>query len=1208
MADIKCPNYKSDEWRELVSLVGSDKQAEMLYMTYGDIPTKDMLEKDGLLPTKKELSRFQALVDDLEQRKSRLNNKISSLRSERKSIPIPSNIKEDDIITYRFAEKKKINVKIQGLLRNIKEIDSKLEDLSKIDMLESIKPFAEEDLAKVDKILESPTVTENDLINVKNTLLLWIKAGDFTNGNIFWTKEEYEQLSKDNPIYTEIANQFSVWRVKAEALNNKYTELMYSLYEKKASAQFGKPITIPKEMKDVGGMTEYLLSINMVDNALLQTMSEFGRLADFHSKKDAKIILDELSNLFKEHSTKYKIKETEELFQQTQSNEDNRKTGNLVARFTQKFFNWRKDKKYKLESTIKAITFDTDISEENKKKRINKLYKDYYTEEKAAMIMFDVRKLFPDQSLYKGEFKIEDIEKHKQELIATVGKKGYDFYTECIKIQLEEYKEAKEAKRVDLEVLFGENEAMLTMVMEEWEVTNNPYLLAESFFDNTSAMYNGKYVNQNKEFTTIVPRRTIGGKETGFYDNKFTKIEENEDYYKLYSFLLETLHELNGYLPENIKGEMQMNSLPFMVKTLMENYNEQGVTGGLSPLWDYIKENLREGTTSTYEASDKLNVLGEEDRSLKINYVANVDRIIADYIDLQSIKYKQSNGNQEPTYELKQELKKDALNDIASRRTFNLEKLVKGYALSSLGYKHKCKVADTMQLGWEIINNAKQIKTNNADETVTKSYGGNATEEGLPNMKRMVSHFLNHFYGDRMTAQEMVSNKKLYTKEELDKKAELESALAKNEVDKDSLTRKEYIQRKRILTQQLDSLGGYITGNKVGDVLNNYVRLKGLGWNIFSPIMNINYGFISNLIEGSGGLYFNNEDLLTGYKLTWTKKAQNIMKRLDVMKTIQNEVQETERVKKKFNFLAPMTMQEKSEYMNQTPVMIAMAKKFKLKLEDGSELSYWDCFDDYGELKVNINIEDFEDKFKPKVDKVITKIHGNYDTNQPISANKHLLGRSLLVFRKWMINAFYDRLGKGLKEDLILEGDTKGRWRSYGAYFSQNGAKGIFDITLNLLRKIAFQKTKMDGLSEVDAANMRKNLTEIMALIAITSLALLLKSQLDDDDNDSKYLCYFWLNQLNRVSMDITFYTDPTQFKTLIRDPIPMFSIVTDGYKAINKSFLLLGEEAGIDYEDTYKTGVYKGQSKAGIAVKRMIPGIGNVTRIKSTTSQIINK
>ena len=172
----------------------------------------------------------------------------------------------------------------------------------------------------------------------------------------------------------------------------------------------------------------------------------------------------------------------------------------------------------------------------------------------------------------------------------------------------------------------------------------------------------------------------------------------------------------------------------------------------------------------------------------------------------------------------------------------------------------------------------------------------------------------------------MKGKKKLYTREEQITKKDLEDKLKQNEADLSvgTVTRKEFTRRERILQKQLDQLGGVFTGSKFIDQINMYIRIKGLGWNFFSPIMNMNVGFFGNITEASARVRFNQEQLLRAYTIVFSgmTKTSNLMAKLDVLKQIQNEIYKTEQPKKKYNWLAPFYLQERSEYMNQAPVMV----------------------------------------------------------------------------------------------------------------------------------------------------------------------------------------------------------------------------------------------------------------------------------------------
>jgi len=207
-----------------------------------------------------------------------------------------------------------------------------------------------------------------------------------------------------------------------------------------------------------------------------------------------------------------------------------------------------------------------------------------------------------------------------------------------------------------------------------------------------------------------------------------------------------------------------------------------------------------------------------------------------------------------------------------------------------------------------------------------------------------------------------------------------------------------------------------------------------------------------------------------------------------------------------------------------------------------------------------------------------------------------------------MIQAYYTRLA-GYKPSYVGGIEKKGRWRSYGAYFGEMGAVGgAFDMMKQLLRKMAFQKTTFnEELSELDVANMRRNLTEILSMIAVSTLALLLKALTvdDDDEEDSnlKFLAFFYINQLNRVERDLMFYVDPQQFKSILRDPWPLMGVVEDASTFIKRSIILISGG-----QDEYLVGDRKGQSKTWVAAKELVPALNMTNRVETMFSQIYKK
>ena len=323
---------------------------------------------------------------------------------------------------------------------------------------------------------------------------------------------------------------------------------------------------------------------------------------------------------------------------------------------------------------------------------------------------------------------------------------------------------------------------------------------------------------------------------------------------------------------------------------------------------------------------------------------------------------------------------------------------------------------------------------------------------------------------------------------------------------------------------------------------------------------------------------------------------------------------------KKFKFANPFNMQSRGEYLNQGPVMIAMLLHEKVML-NGQEVSMWDAIGEDGNFKEGVSLkedssynslEDLLFRKKSAIDDAVSELHGNYDyEDKPLLAKKTWIGRALSQFRTWAFMGFYNRFG-GEHNSHIAGYTKKGRYRSLATYYQNLGAfHGTVNITKNLIRKLIFQNTKFnemisseDGFTETDAANMRKNLQEIVMYMIVTGLGLLLKSAVEDDDDERSKLRYasiFWINQMGRLKTDILFYTNPIEFEKLQRQAMPVFTFVTDASKLVDHGYKLMTGQT----TDIYQSGIYAGKSKSKRYARNIIPGWNIINKLESAGKQI---
>lgn len=1194
-ATPKCP-IKDAHYREVLKrLNGDESHLYRIWMAYDEnLPSIEQLVKDGVLNDIAGKPKFQAVIDNYIDRRSGLYKRLATIKE---------NVKK-----AKGEEKLTLNKSISNIERQITELTTKIEELESLNEINTIYPYAHADLAEAQRLLNMTNISMNDLQKAHRIIKLWKRVGNVDSRNPFFAPEELKAFEdSENITAQEIAQNLKNIQSKAEALDNKYYRISENIIKREAEKNLHVlgEVELDGIIKDIGKMSSLLLDISEYDNIICKLMFQWKKQATFDTTQEVNAVFKGIADVMKVVNKRFSDTELGEIFAQTQSNTDNRKTGDIVFRYSQTWFNWDRVRKEKLAFQLESATGET------KKNLILSSIKEY----RDNSIMFDVRKLFP----IDNKFNAKHAEEHKQELIKHLGQKGFNVYYDRLKNKVEDYKQLLQAEEEELRDTYGQDEATIQKELERWKYENSPYLAADVFYDNTIYKSEGKYINTRSTYTEIVPKKFINGKDTGFYDNKFERIEGDKDLKALYDYLLETIHEVNNYLPEDIKKNIHSNTLPYFRKNLVEQFMQKGLSTGITAMNDKWTELLRTGMGGTKEESSERDVEGEKIRKVLFTAGTDVTKIINDYIARKEIEYYQKYGETKQSkadlIEKKLEWKKEIQEQLSEDRSFNLEAILKIYSMAAIEYKYKAKIEDSMNIAYSILNNAMEQQLTNAGEDIKDQYGNPKTKKGLQNLMDGVDYFMVNFYGEPKSLTEGAFGEKIYTKKEKLTKEELEQLSVQNKDDKSNgrIDNLIYLQRQKIIDSQLARLGGKKTVSDIGDITNTYIRLKGLGWNMFAPIMNVNVGFFTNMTEASGGKRFTQEQLISAYGQVLsdrTGKVSKLMQRLDVLKEVQNEAYQSRSVAKGWaKRLAPFYLTSKAEYLNQAPVMVATLMNTKVKV-NGKEISLWEAYDIEGNLPENI--EFLKDKLgetgvKTRIDQTIKDIHGNYDPDSSIQANKYILGRSLLVFRKWMINSYYNRLRPEKYDE--LEGlIKKGRWRSYGSYFSEYGAfGGIFQLSLQLGKKIAFMNTNFDEkLSEVDAENMRKNLTEILFLVAVTTLALLLKSLSGDDDEDDsniKYLCYFYINQLGRMERDIMFYIDPQQFKSVLRDPLPIMGVVGDTYDLVTRSFTLV-----TGGEDEYQSGFRKGQSKTWVSTKKVVPGASNFDRLQSMTESILNK
>jgi len=1158
-------------------------------------------------------------------------------------------------------EKTAVSLEIEKIKDKIEVVENNLVKLENLTRLDEIEEFVVEDMETLTEIFGKANPTLKELEIADRIIKVWQRAGTF-DGNephIFYDPDEFTDKFEG---LAEITDKFIEWKKQADDFNLRLLELRERALDSEVEQTLGETgWDFNQPLSNVSGVIANTLDISEIDNVVLQAMHAWVHDANFAAKRETDIEFAELDRLIKATGlTNFDI------FQQTASNTDGRLTGEMVFRWSQSYFDWNGNVNRKRKGVIDAAFKRLEKATTDKQRYaayalLDKANREFMNEQEKNTTIFDARILFhdPEYSTIVGEDgrrvpapapTEEQRLAYETELRELLGDEGYEEYYEINRRKIEDYKVALASRRSLIESEYGENQAVVEEQVDAWVAKNSPYLYAEvidaikSGKGYDSVKNNGIHINPSNQFIRSVPKKIVDGKDSGFHDNKYQQIQNNASYLELYNYMLDLMKRLKLYLPNERIGFMQMNSIPTINKKVIEAISEGGVAGGFSQAMEQLLEATR---------TDDLSTLGtpEDRKELQVQYLINNNQRIRDFITLKDTEHRAANNGESPDEDMVNEWRKVIRDKLAKEKSFDLGRVMKAFAAMAITYKHKASIEDQMRIAENVIKTSLQKRTNASGEEVRDKYGNLLTDKGLKNLKNMLDNFMEvAYWGYPSNRPEGAGKKKVLTKKEKELQALLEKSKAELDqlIVKEQISQEEYDNRIEVIQDQLEVLGGVKAASKFGDILLKYIQLKGMGWNVFAAFANMGFGVISNVVEASDGRNYSAKNFWKAQALvlnsvgrnysfnSWdglngnAKKIRTLMDMYDTLKESRNEIYETttpsmfKKIGGKLEWANPYSPQSRSEYFNQAPVMIAMMMETMIEV-DGKQISIWDAYDKEGKLPEGVEFSDKQmSEMKRRIDKLVKMNHGNYDPDSPLLLKRMFIGRALSQFRTWAFQGFAERFKSQFDDYQLVDQISgknyvtrKGRYRSYLAYFNVDNPHmaigATFSLTLQLARKLIGFNTNFDdmireGFDATDAANMRKNLTEIVLWLIITSFTLALKAGIEDDDDERgnfKLASIFLINQMSRLSTDIAFYTNPIQFEQLTRNALPIFSIVVDAQKVGSAAMTLIAEGRE---GDLLQSGPNKGQSRTWRDFQKLIPGPVQYQKLQSATEQVYKK
>lgn len=1182
-------------------------------------------------------------VEDVEKiRQSKINTEIIKQRQLMRTVE-----NADDL--------QNILNKIEHLKKNLEKAEERVTVASNIKAFEDVVQYGKSQVNEIQQLLSNPAVSYDDVYYAQRVLNLWLKAGDFStpaNEHIFLDEDEFNTPGIRS-VFREISSQAEDLQGILTTIKTNYVSNFVRQYTDGGLTQE----EIFKHLKQVNKLGTLTLNLSRHDDAMLQSIFLAVEKANMEAKLEASEIwenLDKLSKAFlKKSGGNFDILK--------QLTDEGLETGRAVSRFASSFYDTR--------NQLMHTAFRTRDASTGKLKKNDARVKAYYDWVNKNTISFDPRILIPDSNIEDGSIPEKLLykrvtydegskQKHITELKSHLGEKGYEYYINRVSKKIEDFKLRREAIYKSIQNK-GVSQEEKDVLFETWQKEHSPYW-GMDMVENPVSRKKGKdsfYAPKGtREYVIQVPRKTVGGEKTKWYDKNFEKIEADEDLLAYHTYMIETLNTLRYTLPQQKQALLGVGVLPSMQKNLMDIFQEKGLMMGVVPFWDKMKQLQTTTDFATTVTSDVDPLTGDIKKNVQVQFIEDTNAKVEQIVREKVIAFKQETGKPASPQDIKRFMD-EAKDFLSKQKSWDVTKILKAYSLTVLAHKHKSFIEPQIRLAEQAFKARKEVVTNKAGQEQKDAQGNPLVQEGGDNLKSALEFFLDtEYYGVGGRKVEGVTKTKLYTKEEQAHKKELEELLANATTEEDKL----------FLQERIDALGGFRTMSGTGDAALKFMTLKGLGWNAFSAVSNIGFGVISNLIQGSDGREYSMKSLREAYILTMNSVGRNtsfnswegvngnalkirtLMDKWDLLQTSNKEMFDTSNKSSmsKLKRFGPFTLQERSEYLNIAPIMVAIMMEFPATNPQGEVTTMWEAYDiNTGSLKEGYTTTTDEVKMFQKIKRVVEMNHGDY--NNALQVKATIGGRALSQFRTWMFEGFANRfeaekvdyaLSYGLDEPYV----RKGRYKSYtkgqltvtgasigtmilpgvgtalgagvgylgGKFFGmQNEETVIGDILFTLKqlsRKLMFKETQFkDKFNATDAANMRKNMTELYIILGLMGVALVLKAIAgDDDEEDKSMVTNFLLNQTIRLRTDVGFYTNPLEFEKLTKTAVPMAQLVSDVTRVVSDIGTHLNDT---EDDEVFNSGSFKGAPKWLVHLGQLTPGPSQAIRLYKTGDKVMD-
>jgi hypothetical protein len=249
---------------------------------------------------------------------------------------------------------------------------------------------------------------------------------------------------------------------------------------------------------------------------------------------------------------------------------------------------------------------------------------------------------------------------------------------------------------------------------------------------------------------------------------------------------------------------------------------------------------------------------------------------------------------------------------------------------------------------------------------------------------------------------------------------------------------------------------------------------------------------------------------------------------------------------------------------------------------------------DKGEAIANFGTKE-QFKFEAKVKRILSALHGEYSNLGSVALQRLAMGRLAYMFRKFIVPGMRRRWSSQYVNNLSGQ-IVEGNYITFGK-FAGRLFKDMKIFRWGLITE------DWNNMTISERANVKRTLSEMVFLVAVSVLAHAL-TQIKGDDDDEEWLYSFWAYQALRLRTEMSFFYNPYEAMKILRSPAASMSVIENVVKLWGQ--MIDPVTSGTFAFDRYERGPWKGHLKMEKTITNLIPGYKQFYRLRDV-DELIN-